>query len=51
MYKKIIIVLCLLLFTGCTNTYYINNLSYEEILNNATIENNNLHNTNNKGYK
>ena len=51
MYKKIIIVLCLLLFTGCTNTYYMNNLSYEEILNNATIENNNLHNTNNKGYK
>ena len=51
MYKKIIIVLCLLLFTGCTNTYYMNNLSYEEILNNATIENNDLHNTNNKGYK
>ena len=51
MYKKIIIVLCLLLFTGCTNTYYMNNLSYEEILNNATSEANDLHNTNNKGFK
>ncbi len=51
MYKKIIVVLCLLLFTGCTNTYYMNNLSYEEILNNATSEVNNLHNTNNKGFK
>lgn len=51
MYKKIIVVLCLLLFTGCTNTYYMNNLSYEEILNNATSEANDLHNTNNKGFK
>lgn len=51
MYKKIIIVLCLFLFTGCTRTYYMNSLSYEEILNNATIEENNLHNTNNKGFK
>ena len=40
MYKKIIIVLCLFLFTGCTRTYYMNSLSYEEILNNATIEEN-----------
>lgn len=51
MYKKIIIVLCLFLFTGCTRTYYMNSLSYEEILNNATIEENKLHNTNNKGFK
>ena len=51
MYKKIIIVLCLFLFTGCTRTYYMNSLSYEEILNNATLEENNLHNTNNKGFK
>ena len=51
MYKKIIIVLCLFLFTGCTRTYYMNSLSYEEILNNDTIEENNLHNTNNKGFK
>ena len=51
MYKKIIIVLCLFLFTGCTRPYYMNSLSYEEILNNATIEENNLHNTNNKGFK
>lgn len=51
MYKKIIIVLCLFLFTGCTRTYYMNNLSYEEILNYATIEENDLHNTNNKGFK
>ena len=51
MYKKIIIVLCLFLFTGCTRSYYMNSLSYEEILNNATIEENNLHNTNNKGFK
>ena len=49
MYKKIIIVLCLFLFTGCTRTYYMNSLSYEEILNYATIEENDLHNTNNKG--
>lgn len=51
MYKKIIIVLCLFLFTGCTRTYYMNSLSYEEILEYATIEENNLHNTNNKGFK
>lgn len=51
MYKKIIIVLCLFLFTGCTKTYYMNSLSYEEILNYATIEENDLHNTNNKGFK
>lgn len=51
MYKKIIIVLCLFLFTGCTRTYYMNSLSYEEILNNATTEENKLHNTNNKGFK
>ena len=51
MYKKIIIVLCLFLFTGCTNTYYMNSLSYEEILDFATIEENDLHNTNNKGFK
>ena len=51
MYKKIIIVLCLFLFTGCTRTYYMNSLSYEEILNYATIEEKDLHNTNNKGFK
>lgn len=51
MYKKIIIILCLFLFTGCTRTYYMNSLSYEEILNYATIEENDLHNTNNKGFK
>ena len=51
MYKKIMIVLCLFLFTGCTNTYYMNSFSYEDIINYATIETNDLHNTNNKGYK
>lgn len=51
MYKKIIIILCLFLFTGCTKTYYMNDLSYDQIIENAIVEESNLNNTNNKGYK
>ncbi len=51
MYKKIIIILSLFLMTGCTQTYYMNNLSYDEIINYSTVETSDLHNTNNKGFK
>ena len=51
MYKKIIIILSLFLMTGCTQTYYMNNLSYDEIINHSTVETSDLHNTNNKGFK
>ena len=51
MYKKIIIILSLFLMTGCTKTYYMNNLSYDEIINYSTVETSDLHNTNNKGFK
>ena len=51
MYKKIIIILSLFLMTGCTQTYYMNNLSYDEIINYSTVESSDLHNTNNKGFK
>lgn len=50
MYKKIIMVISLLLLTGC-NTYYINNLSYEDIINLTIEKESNIYNTNNKGYK
>ena len=51
MYKKIAIVLCLLLLTACTKkTYYLNNLSYEDIIN-ISIKEKEQTNTNNKGYK
>lgn len=51
MYKKITIVLCLLLLSACTKkTYYLNNLSYEDIIN-ISIEEKEQTNTNNKGYK
>lgn len=51
MYKKITIVLCLLLLTACTKkTYYLNNLSYEDIIN-ISIDEQEKTNTNNKGYK
>lgn len=50
MIKKVMLILCLFLLTGC-QTYYINNLSYEEIIK-LNIENNkNKANINNKGYK
>ena len=51
MYKKIAIVLCLLLLTACNKkTYYLNNLSYEDIIN-ISIKEKEQTNTNNKGYK
>ena len=52
MYKKITIIICLLFLTACTKqTYYINNLSYEEIINVSINDNGKTTNTNNKGYK
>ena len=52
MYKKITIIICLLFLTACTKqTYYINNLSYEDIINVSIKDNGKTTNTNNKGYK
>lgn len=52
MYKKITIIICLLFLTACTKqTYYINNLSYEDIINVSINDNGKTTNTNNKGYK
>lgn len=52
MYKKITIIICLLFLTACTKqTYYINNLSYEDIINVSINDNEKTTNTNNKGYK
>lgn len=52
MYKKITIIICLLFLTACTKqTYYINNLSYEDIINVSINDNGKITNTNNKGYK
>lgn len=52
MYKKITIIICLLFLTACTKqTYYINNLSYEDIINVSINDNVKTTNTNNKGYK
>lgn len=50
MYKKIIILLSAFLLSGCT-TYYMNNLSNEEIIKLIINENNDLYNVNNKGYR
>lgn len=51
MYKKIVTIICLLLLTACTKkTYYLNNLSYEDIIN-ISIKEKEQTNTNNKGYK
>ena len=52
MYKKITIIICLLFLTACTKqTYYINNLSYEDIINVSINDNGKTTNINNKGYK
>lgn len=52
MYKKITIIICLLFLTACTKqTYYINNLSYEDIINVSINDSGKTTNTNNKGYK
>lgn len=52
MYKKITIIICLLFLTACTKqTYYINNLSYEDIINVSINDNGKTTNTNNKGFK
>ena len=52
MYKKITIIICLLFLTACTKqTYYINNLSYEDIINVSINDDEKTTNTNNKGYK
>lgn len=52
MYKKITIIICLLFLTACTKQiYYINNLSYEDIINVSINDNGKTTNTNNKGYK
>ena len=52
MYKKITIIICLLFLTACTKqTYYINNLSYEDKINVSINDNRKTTNTNNKGYK
>ncbi|CCX35852.1 unknown [Clostridium sp. CAG:1000] len=50
MYKKIIILACLFLFTGCS-AYSLNNLSNEDIIKLTINENNKLYNVNNKGYR
>ena len=49
MLKKILIIICLFLLVGCSND--INDLSLEEIIDNSIVEKNDLHNTNNKGYR
>ena len=52
MYKKIVTIICLLLLTACTKkTYYLNNLSYEDIINISIVNEQKTTNTNNKGYK
>ena len=42
MYKKVIIVFCLFLFTGCS-AYSLNNLSNEDIIKLTINENNKLY--------
>ncbi len=37
--------------TGCTQTYYLNNMSIEDIININIASESDLHNVNNKGYK
>lgn len=52
MYKKIVTIMCVLLLTACTNqTYYLNNLTYEDIINISINETEKTTNINNKGYK
>ncbi len=52
MYKKIVTITCALLLTACTNqTYYLNNLTYEDIINISINETKTVTNINNKGYK
>ena len=52
MYIKIVTIMCVLLLTACTNqTYYLNNLTYEDIINISINETEKTTNINNKGYK
>ena len=50
MYRKIILVICLLFLTGCS-MYYVNDKSLEDIINLTVASNNDLYNVNNKGYR
>lgn len=50
MYKKIIIILVMLVLTGCT-TYNLNNMTLEDSVNLAINQNKNLYNVNNIGYR
>ncbi len=49
MLKKILIIVCLFLLVGCSNN--IDKLTLEEIVDLSINEENNMHNTNNKGYR
>ena len=51
MIKKIFVIICLFLLTGCTSMYYINNMSFSDIINLNIQQKNKLYNVNNKGYK
>src|SRR5574344_144401 len=51
MYKKIILIICLFVLTGCSKTYYLNDMSLEDIINLNVSSVNDLSNVNNKGYR
>ena len=48
--KKIILIICMFLLIGCTNSN-INSMSLEEIVKESIKNNNNMYNINAKGYK
>ena len=48
--KKIILIICMFLLIGCTNSN-INTMSLEEIVNNSIEKKDDLYNVNSKGYK
>ena len=48
--KKIILIICIILLVGCTNSN-INSMSLEEIVKTSIQSNNKLYNVNAKGYK
>lgn len=50
MYKKIVILICLLFLTGC-QMYYINNRNLDDIINIAISSNSDIYSINNKGYR
>lgn len=50
MYKKLIIILCMFLLTGCS-TYSINKMEYNEVIDTIINESVKKPNINNKGYK